>query len=105
VTNTKIISPLARQRAEYVQLGSLYGSFPQEIILDTGTHVWMVAAHFDQEPTGALQVGTGLDSGRDADGHHVIAVPVEHVTRWLTEDEATDIVRMIEIDDEMGPTS
>lgn len=72
---------------------------PHEIVLHTGTHVWIDGCYAMQGHAQVLQVGIGGPSSTafDEDGNCVLAVPSEWCEYW-TLDEAESIEQMIYAD-------
>lgn len=80
-------------------------NYPSEIIHRTDNHIWVMASYadlpFGKEVYGCSQIGDGKSSGYDEDGNCVVAIHLDFVREYLTEEEANSIVECMEADDRL----
>lgn len=78
--------------------GWIWEGAPHSIILHVGPYVFIPACYAMEQYPGVVQVGDGRSKGFDDTGNCIYSVPVEWVEAFLTEEEASDIVSMMDAD-------
>lgn len=73
---------------------------PMQIVHTCGGRVWLMACYADEIHNfpGVKVVGDGYSDGYDREGNVIVSIPMSSVKRFMTDDEADQMMEMQSID-------